>query len=261
MLPVITSLSNERIKRAAKLRNGADRRREGLFLVDGKREIRRALAGGVKVVEAYVSVEKLSEFRDILDRFDAENIPYWPLAPNVFEKLRFGERVEGLIIMAGSHERKIDSLSLPECPLIAVLEGVEKPGNLGAILRSADGAGVDAVIIDSLQTDIYNPNTIRGSLGTVFHLPIAKAENPVPWLVSRGIKIAAARCDGSIPYTEFDFTRPCAIVLGSEADGLSDAWSGPEVQAIRLPMLGIADSLNVSVAAAILFYHARMQRG
>jgi TrmH family RNA methyltransferase len=147
-------------------------------------------------------------------------------------------------------------------PLIAVLEGVEKPGNVGAVLRSADAAGVSAVILADGRTDLYNPNAIRASSGTIFSMPVCEATSSdvLAWLRERGFRIAAARVDGSVPYTKVDYRGPTAIVLGSEATGLSPIWSGNDIQAVRLPMLGAADSLNVSVTAAVLFYEALRQR-
>lgn len=261
MLPTITSTANSRIKKAVKLRNGGDRRKERKFLIDGLRETERAIASGFRMLEAYVSTEKLEEFEPFLSRFDQEKIPYWPVVPSVLERLQFGQRDEGIVVIAEFSDIPLESFPLSDCPLIAVLESIEKPGNLGAILRSADGAGIEGLILSKPRCDVFNPNTIRGSLGTVFHVPIAVDDNPIAWLWENGIQIAAAKCEGSIPYTEFDFTRPTAIVLGSEADGLGENWTVPGVTGIRLPMHGIADSLNVSVAAAILFYHARMLRG
>jgi TrmH family RNA methyltransferase len=147
-------------------------------------------------------------------------------------------------------------------PLIAVLEGVEKPGNIGAVLRSADAAGVSALILADARTDLYNPNAIRASLGTIFTLPVCEAtsEETLRWLREKDISIIAARVDGSAPYTEIDYCRPTAVVLGSEAAGLSPAWTAPDITAVRLPMLGAADSLNVSATAAVIFYEALRQR-
>jgi RNA methyltransferase, TrmH family len=147
-------------------------------------------------------------------------------------------------------------------PLVAVVEGIEKPGNLGAILRSADGAGVDALIAADPRTDLFNPNAIRASLGTIFSVPIANATSAktISWLTDHGISIVVARVDGSVAYDQVDYRGPLAIVLGSEAHGLAGTWSGPGIQAVSLPMLGVADSLNVSAAAAILLYEARRQR-
>ncbi len=147
--------------------------------------------------------------------------------------------------------------------MVAVVEGVEKPGNLGAVLRSADGAAVDAVVAASPRTDLFNPNAVRASAGTIFTVPLAAAPtvDVLAWLRERGLRIVAARVDAGQRYTELDLTGPLALVVGAEADGLGVAWSAPDVTAVHLPMLGVADSLNVSVSAAILFYEARRQRG
>ena len=152
---------------------------------------------------------------------------------------------------------------MSKCPIIGVAEGVEKPGNVGALLRSADGAGLDALILADCKTDLYNPNAVRASLGTIFSVPAVEttSQAAVDWLTKKGIVIFAAIVDGAIEYSTADYTQPCAIVVGSEADGLTDAWRGTNVQPIYLPMKGIADSLNVSVTAGILFYHALAERG
>ena len=157
-----------------------------------------------------------------------------------------------------------------EEPLLGIVEGVEKPGNIGAMLRSGDGAGLDAFIIAGDNFDVFNPNVIRGSLGAIFHMPIvvAPTDKTLAWLRERKIQRATALCDEAIPYVQIDYRLPTAIILGSEAQGLSEAWANETVedakyallQRIRLPMLGIADSLNVSNAAAILFYEARRVR-
>jgi TrmH family RNA methyltransferase len=151
---------------------------------------------------------------------------------------------------------------LPDNPLIGVIEGVEKPGNLGAVLRTADGAGLSALIVAEPGTDLLNPNVIRASLGTIFSVPVAVASTGevLTWLRSRDISIIAARVQGSVDYTKADYTRPTAIALGSEARGLSDAWAELADASVHIPMLGVADSLNVSATAAILFYEARRQR-
>jgi TrmH family RNA methyltransferase len=145
---------------------------------------------------------------------------------------------------------------------VAVLEGVEKPGNVGAVLRSADAAGVSAVILADPRTDLYNPNAIRASLGTIFTMPVCEAASGdvLARLREHECMILAARVDGAVPYTEVDYRRPTAIVLGSEAAGLSPIWTGDDIRAVRLPMRGVADSLNVSVTAAVLFYEALRQR-
>jgi TrmH family RNA methyltransferase len=153
--------------------------------------------------------------------------------------------------------------SLPPDPLVVVVEAVEKPGNLGAILRTADGAGADAVIAADARTDLFNPNAIRASLGTIFALPVAAGPSSevLEQLAARGVRLVAARVDTEGTYMDADFRGPLALVLGSEAEGLGSAWDDPRVEPVRIPMRGAADSLNVSVAAAVLLYEAVRQRG
>ena len=186
----------------------------------------------------------------------------YPVGPPVFEKLAFGQRADGVIGVAEMPAATLDRLRLPDVPLVAVLERVEKPGNIGAVLRSADAAGVSALVVADAATDLYNPNAIRASLGTIFSMPVATGATAetLAWLRAHGLAIFTARVDGSIPYDEADFRQPSAIVLGSEAEGLSEAWSGSDMIALRLPMLGVGDSLNVSATAAVLFYEALRQR-
>jgi len=169
------------------------------------------------------------------------------------------------VAVATAPGTSLAGLGLPAtAPLVGVLEDVEKPGNLGAVCRSADGAGLDALIAagGSAAADPWNPNAVRASLGTVFTLPLAVATTAdvLAWLCERGLRVVVARVDGSVPYTDVDLTGPVALVLGSEAHGLTAEWSGSDMTAVRLPMRGRADSLNVAAAAAILFYEARRQR-
>ena len=172
------------------------------------------------------------------------------------------EIAEDTVAVALAPERTLERHALPEGALVGVLAGVEKPGNVGAVFRSADAAGLDALIVADAGTDLWNPNCIRASLGTVFAVPAATAssEATLAWLAAQGLQIVAARVDAMVPYTEVDFRRPTAIVLGSEAHGLSAAWNSPAVIGVRLPMRGLADSLNVSATAAVLFYEALRQR-
>ena len=184
------------------------------------------------------------------------------VAEPVFDKLAFGDRAEGVLAVAAMPRSGLSDLTLPDCPLVAVLEGVEKPGNVGAVLRSGDGAGLSALIVADGRTDLYNPNAIRASLGTIFTLPVcaATAAETLAWLRRHKLAVYAARVDGPVAYTEVDYRRPAAIVLGSEARGLTDVWSADDVTPVRLPMLGVADSLNVSATAAVLFYETVRQR-
>ncbi len=260
----ISSPANPRIRAAAGLRERRDREQTGRTLVDGAREIGRAIDAGV-VLETVFVCEDLCQGAaclGLLERIGPADPRVVAVTPAAFARVAFGDRAEGVVAVAVTPPTDLRAIDLPSEPLVAVLEGVEKPGNLGAILRSADGAGLDAVIVADPRTDLYNPNAIRASLGTIFGVPLgaASAAGTIAWLRDHGLRTVVARVDGSRPYTEADLGGPLVIVLGSEAAGLTDAWSGPEVEAVRLPMLGTADSLNVSVAAGILFYEARRQR-
>lgn len=260
----ITSVANPRLKAAVRLRSRRERDREGLTLIDGVRETLRAMSGGAVIREAFVAPEYCAddECRDLLDRLRDTSVPVWELGREAFGKLAYGDRVDGVVAVAETPLRRLDDLVLPPEPLIAVVEGVEKPGNLGAILRTADGAGLDAVIVAESATDLFNPNIIRASLGAVFALPVSVASTGevLAWLRDHGIEIIAARVDGSVDYAEADYRGAVAIALGSEARGLSDAWGELARASVRVPMLGIADSLNVSATAAVLFYEALRQR-
>ncbi len=265
--PTLASPSNPRIKSVARLRDRRERDASGLTLVDGAREVRRALEAGVEVVEAFVCEPLLAgeDARVALDLLSDRRVPVTSTTEAAFAKIAFGDRAEGLIAVVRAPSLRLDDLNLPTDAVLVVVEGVEKPGNLGAILRSADGAGVDAVIAASPRTDLANPNVIRASAGTYFAVPLAAAPTGevIAWLRERRIRVIAARVDAERVYSEADLTGPLAIVLGSEAEGLTDAWQAADIEpadAVRLPMHGIADSLNVSVAAAVLLYEARRQR-
>lgn len=260
----ITSRSNPRLRAAAQLRDRGARKETGLTIVDGAREILRAFDAGA-------AVETLFVCRGLLDPTDGEaavaaaaarDIEILECSERAFELVAFGDRAEGVVAVVRPPVIELADLDLPASPLIVVTEDVEKPGNLGAILRSADGAGADAVIAIG-GTDLFNPNVIRASVGTVFAVPVvaASAEESAAWLSGRGIRVVAAVVDAPFAYSDADLRGAVAIVLGSEAEGLSRAWRGASVEAVSLPMLGIADSLNVSAAAAILLYEARRQRG
>ncbi len=266
--PVLTSAANPRLRAAAALRDRRARIRTGLLLVDGAREVARALDGGVTLVEAYVAAEASGEadVAAVAGRVAALGIPLVPVAAKLLGLLAYGERASGIVAVATAPDTSLVSLRLPaSSPIVGILEDVEKPGNLGAVCRSADGAGLDAMIaaVGSVgSVDPWNPNAVRASLGTVFTLALAVATTAdvLAWLRATGLRVVAARVDGSVPYTEVDLTGPVALVLGSEARGLTAEWSGSDVMAVRLPMRGRADSLNVAAAAAILFYEARRQR-
>ena len=262
--PVITSAKNPRVMAAAALRDRRARDQAGLTLVDGIRELSRALDGGARVAEVFADADALApDAEDVVARARATGAVVTHVGPTVIGRLAYGDRSEGLVATIAIPDLRLEALELPADPLVLVLEAVEKPGNLGAALRSADGAGVDAVVLADPRTDPFNPNAVRASLGTIFgtRLAAAPSEAVRQWLAVNGLRILAARVDGAVDYTESDLRGAVAIVLGSEAEGLTDAWSGEGITAIRLPMLGIADSLNVSISAAVLAYEARRQRG
>jgi TrmH family RNA methyltransferase len=263
--PVITSRQNPRVKDAARLRYARERQRSGRLIIDGAREIVRAIEAGVRPIEAFVCDElyTASDSRLAEAEVRRSHAEVFQVSVEVYDKLAFGERRDGVIVVAERNERGLGDLKLSAAAIVAVLEGVEKPGNVGAVLRSADAAGVDAVIVADGRTDLYNPNTIRASLGTVFRANVCEATTAetIAWLRAQGgLQIVAARPDAAKLYTDIDFRGGAAIVLGSEAAGLSDAWQQADIMPIQLPMRGIADSLNVSTTAAVLFYEALRQR-
>lgn len=260
----ITSASNQRVKDAAKLRDRRQRDRQNRFAIDGARELLRALAAGVPLAEAFVCPELCisPESRQAAAALDSAAVDCWQVTPEVFEKLAFGQRRDGVLAIAESRTPQLSKLEVAIGSLIAVVAGLEKPGNVGAVLRSADAAGVGAVILADPHTDLFNPNCIRASLGTIFTLPVAQAsaEETLAWLRERGVRMLAARVDAQQLYTDIDWRGDVAVVLGSEATGLSADWHAGDVTPIKLPMRGAADSLNVSATAAVLFYEALRQR-
>lgn len=261
----ITSRQNPRVKEAARLRDARQRQRQGRFLVDGARESLRALEAGLVIVEAFVCEPLLrnEETRQAAVALTERAASSATVTEEVFEKLCYGERTDGVLAVVETPHRSLSSLQLPAAPLVAVLEGIEKPGNVGAVLRSADGAGVDAVVVADRRTDLFNPNTIRASLGTVFKRNVCPAttDETLAWLSGLRLPVYAARPDADLPYAQVDYRHGAAIILGSEAEGLSDRWRGAGVVGVRLAMRGMADSLNVSATAAVLFFEAQRQRG
>jgi TrmH family RNA methyltransferase len=260
----IRSATNPRVKAAARLRDRREREATGLTIVDGAREIGRALDAGVEIIDAFVGdvVARSAEAEDVVRRLRESPRSVATVSDAVIAKLAFGDRSDGLVAVARVATGTLADLVLPADPLVVVAESIEKPGNLGAIVRSADGAGADAVIAADPLTDPFNPNAIRASLGTIFRLPVASASSAatLDWLESRAIVTIATRVDAPTVYSDVDMRGPIAIVVGSEAGGLTGAWTGSRVTPVRIPMLGVADSLNVSVATAVLLYEAVRQR-
>ncbi|MFU8847972.1 MAG: TrmH family RNA methyltransferase [Opitutales bacterium] len=263
--PYIQSRQNDRVKNLVKLRERKHRDRQERFLVEGLREIGHALGAAYTLEELYYCPEFFSS--DAQANFINEvrkirEIRLTRLSEEAFQKASLREGPDGLLAVAQQQANTFARLKLPPNPLLLVLEGIEKPGNLGAILRSADGAGVDAVILVDCVLDLYNPNAIRSSQGLVFALPIVQAEREAlrRWLVERSIQCVAATPDTEKLHWDVDLRGPSALFMGSESEGLSNYWLEQATEKIRIPMLGRADSLNVAAATAVCLYEARRQR-
>jgi TrmH family RNA methyltransferase len=261
---LISSVQNPRVKAAARLRERSGRNDQGRIIIDGVREIGRALDAGIEILEVYVLRELCGDepHERLLSAVEQAGIEQIEVARPVMEKLAFGNRVEGMVAVARPPKNDLAKWEPAADALVAVVEGAEKPGNLGAILRTADAAGVAAVIVADGGTDLYNPNAIRASLGAIFTAPTFSMTSAAAfdWLRKEKFRIFAARVDGSVEYTEVDFAGRTAIALGSEAHGLSAVWHAAEINPIRVPLVGSVDSLNLSATAAVLFYEALRQR-
>jgi TrmH family RNA methyltransferase len=260
----ITSFQNPRVKAAARLRDRSGRDDQGRIIIDGVREISRAMESGVKFIELYFVAQLCDddEHHRLLAAAKSAKVDLLEVTPNVMEKLAFGHRLEGVVAVAAPPQRTLGDLKLPADAVVAVVEGAEKPGNIGAIVRTADAAGVAAVIVADGGTDLYNPNAIRASIGAIFTVQVCSAtsEQALAWLRGEKFRLLAARTDAAVDYHKADFRGRVAIALGSEARGLSALWQAHDITAIRLPMLGVIDSLNLSATAAVLFYEALRQR-
>jgi len=260
---IITSTQNVRVKHVVALQQkSALRRKEGLFVVEGRRELAHCLEAGYKVIECFIleNLERLGNL-EILETLESLS-PLFPVSPQVYEKMAYRGSTEGVIAVVREKQLSLDDLQLSSNPLVIVLERVEKPGNLGAVLRSADAAKADAVIICDPLTDLYNPNLIRSSIGAVFSVPCVacSSEECINFLKARGIQILTAQLQDSSLYYDTDMRRGTAIVMGTESTGLTEQWRQAADAHIRIPMLGQLDSLNVSVSAAILLFEAVRQR-
>jgi TrmH family RNA methyltransferase len=255
----ITSAQNPKIKNLLLLQEKSKARREqGLFVVEGRRELEHCLEGGFDVKTIFVCPE-IAEKGTIPS---AAKPLILEIPEAIYRKVAYRESTEGIIAEVAYKSLSLEDLKLPENPLIVVLESVEKPGNLGAVLRSADAAGADAVLIGDPLTDLYNPNLIRASIGAVFTVPVVAAPSAdiIAFLKARGIQILTAQLQDSSLYYDMDMCRGTAIVMGTESTGLTPVWRQAADAHIRIPMLGRLDSLNVSVSAAILLFEAVRQR-
>ena len=298
MAELLTSAQNPKFKRLVALREKSRLRRdEGVFVVEGRRELEHCVEAGFEVETVFVCREIAADWRlpssDVSLRStppfaeltvppltmprvarssegsaspasttSSEQPKTFELSKELYAKVAYREGTEGVMAIVKSRELRLDELQLGDKPLVMVLEGVEKPGNLGAVLRSADAAGADAVIVCDPLTDLWNPNLIRASIGAVFTVPTVccSSQEAIAWLKARGIRILTAQLQDSSAYYDCDMTGPTAIVMGTEATGLTDPWRQAADAHVLIPMLGRLDSLNVSVSAAILLYEAVRQR-
>jgi len=264
MTTSISSAKSPRIKWLRALQKSHERKRSGLFIIEGTKETALALAAGYEITSLFYcpgllpadkTAQYLSQLPAGCERYEVER--------ELFNTLVYRRESGGIVAVAVQKDLALDNLKVADNPLMVVLEKVEKPGNLGAILRTADAAALDAVIICDTQTDVYNPNVVRSSIGCLFTNRVAVADSPVVirWLKDHGVAIYAATLEGATFYHQVDYHRPSAIVMGTESTGLTGVWIKHADAGIKIPMLGKIDSMNVSTAAAVIIYEARKQRG
>lgn len=261
---IISSLQNPVIKNVLLLQEKPrERKQQNLIVIEGLREIRLALISGFNITSLLYCRNFIDDhdlrilFSQSVSSFDSSEVTL-----EVYNRIAYRKDNGGVIALAEPKRLLFRDLKLSSCPLILVLESVEKPGNLGAVLRTADAANLDAVVICDPQTDIYNPNAIRSSLGTIFTLPVVTSttEHTITWLRSNKIKMFGTALTATRFYHEMQFRLPAAIIMGSEASGLSQKWLDEADYLIRIPMLGKIDSMNVSASGAIVIFEALRQR-
>lgn len=264
----ITSVQNPRVKQIMRLRDRRDRDETGLFLIEGYRELFRAMQSKRKIESLFICPELFLGVNEmaLIHAISASKTPVLLCTEAVFRKISYRDRPDGLLAIAPQQKKNLNDLEKllqgKEIPLLMVAEAIEKPGNLGTILRSSDAVGLDGLIVCDQCTDIHNPNVVRASVGTLFSVPVIEAEGheTLKWLKKQEIAILAATPAAVAEFTEVDMRRPLAIILGTEQLGLSSLWMDNADIQVRIPMRGAADSLNVAMAATLLAYEALRQR-
>lgn len=254
----ISSLQNPLVKKVLNLKEKSrERRKTGLFVIEGKRELELAIKGGYQIESVFICSEIIS------DSPPQYGFTAFEISQKIYEKLAYRSSTEGILALAQSKSHDLDDIKLSENPLVLVAEAPEKPGNIGALFRTADAANVDAVIVANPKSDLYNPNIIRSSVGGIFTNQIAMASNDeiIAYLKEHHISIYCAALTASKNYVDLDYRGSSAIVVGTEATGLSQQWLKNSKQNVIIPMRGQIDSMNVSVSAAILIFEAKRQRG
>ena len=264
MHEIITSVTNPRVKHLVKLRNRRERDASGVFLIEGYRELTRAVDSGLEIREVFVCPDLFlgDNENGLVERAVAGGARAVELGPEAFRKVSYRDRPEGLMGLADQFSTSLDRLAPSSNPLILVVESIEKPGNLGTMLRTADSAGVDAVIVCEPTTDPFNPNVVRASLGCLFLVPLAVSSTPdaLRWLAEHGIATFATTPGATVPHWQADLSGPVAIAVGSEQYGLTETWLQEAGMQIRIPMGGQVDSLNAAMAAGVVLFEAVRQR-
>lgn len=258
----IESVQNPFIKSLVQLQEKAKARKQtGAFLIEGLREIELALKGGYEI-ETILFLPKIISINQI-EKLTTKQIDLIEISKDVYQKLAYRDTTEGILAVAKTKSLSLTDLKLSKNPLVLIAEGLEKPGNLGAILRTADAANIDAVIIANPRTDLYNPNIVRSSVGCLFtrQIAVGTSEEIIAFLKENNINFYSATLQNSTSYNTQDYTQPTALVVGTEATGLTEIWRKESTSNIIIPMQGEIDSMNVSVAAAILLFEAKRQRG
>lgn len=255
----INSPNNPEIKNVIRLKKNRERKKQDLIIIEGRHEIYTAQNAGIEILNLYLCPDFSSNSAFYVEQ---KGLNTAELEKGVFKKISYRERPDGHLAVARTKEKELKNIRLGECPLVFLLESIEKPGNIGAILRTADAVRADAVILINSQTDIYNPNAIRASLGTVFSLDVCRSslKNALDWLKMNELRIFSLTPSGAKVYYEADFRKSCAIAVGNEHRGLSKEWLKDGGSLIKIPMSGSIDSLNASVSLSLAAFEALRQR-
>lgn len=261
---IITSLQNDRIKNVVKLRNRRDRDKQQSMLIEGYRSLLRASNNHITVSEFFFCPDYFmggNEYK-LIDLYKERGAKIIEVSKNVFQKMSYRDRPEGLLGVAPYFSKTLNDLELSDPPFLVVAQSIEKPGNLGTIIRSTDGTGADGLILCDRCTDLFNPNVITASTGICFALPIVETstEDCLKYLKDNNIAILSATPHADVYYTDVDMTQPTAVIVGAEQYGLTDEWMKESTINVKIPMLGQADSLNVATATTLLLYEALRQR-
>lgn len=260
----IASLQNPRVKQVVRLRERRERDKTQTFLIEGYRELLRAIDGSHPITDLFICPDLFlgTNEETLIDRLLSSGAKLFTCTEQVFRKMSYRDRPDGLLAIAPQQQKTLSDLSVKDNSLFIIAEAIEKPGNLGTILRTSDAVGIDGCIVCDRCTDIHNPNVVRASVGTLFTVPVVEAEGEetLQWLRTNKIKVLAATPAADALFTDTDMTGPLAIAVGTEQLGLSERWMNEADLQVKIPMHGVADSLNVAMATTLLLYEALRQR-